>query len=109
MNIKKNCQYQFRKKNFRFHKYWIIYYTEQYPNSSEIDYATFIKAKSYQLAKTILKSKIKEEDPKIKLKAIQGFMLHKTYKNYRNLKKLSIDDWGYVRDSAFSKHKQFFI
>lgn len=107
MNHKKNCQYKFRKKDFKFHQYWIIYFTECHPDKPEIDYVTFIKAKSYQIAKVILKSKSKEENPKIKLKSIQGFMLHKTYKNYRHTQGLSIQDWENIRSSSFPNISNF--
>ena len=102
----KGSQYKFRRTEYRFYQYWIIYYTERYQNGSEKDFATFIKAKSYDLAKTILHLKLKE-DLNIKPRAIQGFMLHKGYRNARNFKKLSLSDWADVKNASFPNLNNF--
>lgn len=125
MKNKKSCQKEYRKKTFGFYQYWIIYFTEKIKNSEEKDYVAFIKAKSYYLAKVILDRKVKEDyvnsnhpNPEevtiperrrmllnIKLKAVQGFMLHKNYRNSRIQDTLSIEDWAKVKTSSFPNLK----
>jgi hypothetical protein len=102
----KGSQYTFRRVEYRFYQYWIIYYTERYQGGLEKDFATFIKAKSYDLAKTILHLKLKE-DLNIKPRAIQGFMLHKGYRNSHNFKKLSLSDWADVKNASFPNLNNF--
>jgi DNA-binding protein Fis len=97
----KSNQYKFRRTTFAFNQYWIIYYTESYSDNTEKDFAVFIKAKSYELAKIILKERVKEDDRSIKLKALNGYMLHKDYKNRSNQRHLSMTDWDSIRSTAF--------
>ena len=78
---KSNTQTKARKTVFSVVQPWIIYFTERYSDSSEKDFFTFIKARSFDSAKNILKEKSKEDDESIKIKAVQGFLLHKNYKN----------------------------
>ena len=96
-----NAQYEFRRANFSFYQYWIFYYTECYKDETEKDFVTFIKAKSYELAKNILVSKVKEDLPGTKIKSTQGYMLHKDYKNGRSNRHFSIKDWENVKASSF--------
>jgi hypothetical protein len=86
---KKTSQYKFRRKTFPFNQYWIIYYTELYSDNTEKDFAVFIKTRSYELAKIILKDRVKEDDKSIKLKAMSGYMLHKDYKKHNQSKKFN--------------------
>ena len=96
----KSIQAKFRAKTFQFHQYWNISYTEKYKNGEEKDFKTFIRAKSFSSAKKILKLRLEEEDPFIKIKAIQGFMFHKDYKS-DNGKKLGLEEWNQIRTAAF--------
>ncbi len=97
---KYNIQTKARRTHFDFHQYWNISYTERYSDGSEKDFKTFIRAKSYSLAKNLLKRRLKEDDPKIKIKAIQGFMFHKDYKSDTG-KKLGLKEWDQIKNSAF--------
>jgi len=102
-----NTQYEFRRAKFPFYQYWVFYYTECYKDKTEKDFATFIKAKSYELAKNILVSKVQEDLPGTKIKAMQGYMLHKDYKNGRSNRHFSIKDWGNVKASSFPNLSNF--
>lgn len=102
-----NCQKAFRKKVFSFSQYWLMYYTERYSDKSEKDYATFIKARSYSLAKIILLEKVKEDHPNVKVKAVLGYMLHKKYKHTNTNQLLSVSDWENIRQSAFPNVSNF--
>ena len=67
----KNIQAKYRREVFNVHQYWNINYTEKYFNGVEKDFKTFIKAKSYESAKEILGKRLLQEDPSIKVKAVQ--------------------------------------
>ena len=97
---KLNIQTKARRKHFSFHQYWNISYTERYVDGSEKDFKTFIRAKSYVLAKDVLTRRLKEDDPNIKLKAIQGFMFHNDYKSDTG-KTLGLKEWEQIKNSAF--------
>lgn len=104
----KYCQKEFRNTVFNFDQYWIISYTEIYQDKSEKDYKTFIKSKSYDLAKNILKSKLLEGD--VKIKSLQGFMLHKDYK--RSIgegisRRLDLEDWDQIKKCAYPNENDF--
>ena len=73
---KKNPQQKFRNTEFKHDQYWQLSYTERYSNGSEKDFKTIIKARSYDFAKHILILRVKEDDPLIELKAIQGYFYH---------------------------------
>ena len=102
----KSLQAKFRAKTFQFHQYWNIGYTERYKNGEEQDFKTFIRAKSFASAKKILKLRLEEEDPSIKIKAVQGFMFHKDYKS-DNGKKLGLQEWSQIRTAAFPNTSNF--
>lgn len=100
MKKKANIQSKFRKENFNFHQYWNLNYTEKYSDGTEKDFKTFIKAKSYAFAKEILIKRLREDDPKLKIKAVHGFMFHKDYHLTCN-RKLKLKDWERIRTAAF--------
>ena len=102
-----NCQTKFRKKTFPFYQYWIVYFTEKYPSGEEKDFTTFIKAKSAELVKLIIKAKADEDHSGTKVKAISIYMLHKDYKNTVTNERLSVEDWSNVRKSAFPNINNF--
>ena len=105
---KRNKQYKARRKTYQVHQYWNINYTEKYKDGSEKDFKTFIKAKSYDSAKEILRKRISETDPCIKLKAIQGFMFHKDYKPSEK-PRIRIEEWEQIRKAAFpNQHNLLF-
>jgi hypothetical protein len=103
----RNCQTHFKKTKYSFHQYWIMYYTEILEDLEEHDYISFIKAKSYNLAKIILSEKIKEDNENSKVKAISGFMFHKNYMNSRSKERLSIADWQNIKDASFPNLNNF--
>ena len=99
----KGAQYKFRRKVFDFDQYWNINYTEKYKDGSERDFKTFIRAKSYDLAKEILIEKLKDEDPSIKVKAVQGFMFHGNYKIHKN-RRLTFENWEQIKKASFPNY-----
>lgn len=101
------CQKKFRKTLFPYHQYWIVYFTEKYSDNSEKDFVTFIKAKSYELAKSILKRRVLEQDQNIKLKSVVGYLLHSKYKNTYTGDRLSLEDWDNIKQSAFPNINNF--
>mgnify|MGYP003641671171 CR=1 FL=1 len=95
-----SIQAKFRKETFSVHQYWSISYTERYEDGTEKDFKTFIKAKSYELAKHFLTKRLQEDNPFLKVKSIQGFMLHKDFKS--SIKGvMGIKQWGQVRSASF--------
>ena len=96
----RGLQAKFRRETFSTHQYWNITYTERYSHGEEKDFRIFIRAKSYKSAKQILLLRLQEDDPKIKLKAVMGFMFHKDYKS-DNGKRLGLKEWQQIRDAAF--------
>jgi len=96
---RRSIQKKFRSQKFDTHQYWNLHYTEREPNGSEKDYAVFIKAKSYELAKSILIQKSGEDNPDIKIKAIQGAMFHKTYRDDNG--RLTTERWAQIREASF--------
>lgn len=108
MSRKKNFQYIARRTNYSVHQYWNINYTEKYQDESEKDFKTFIKAKSYESAKEILLKRLREDNPDIKIKAIQGFMFHKNYKAC-DKPRLRIEEWEQIRKASFpNQHNVLF-
>lgn len=102
-----NSQTKFRKKTFPFYQYWIVYFTEKYPSGEEKDFTTFIKAKSAELVRLIIKAKVDEDQSGTKTKAISVYMLHKDYINTVTNTTLSVEDWSNVRKSAFPNINNF--
>jgi transcriptional regulator with GAF, ATPase, and Fis domain len=100
MKKPKNIQYKFRRQLFDVDQYWNINYTEKYSNGSELDFKTFIKAKSYVLAKDTLSKRTAQEGLGIKIKAVHGFMFHKKYKNANNVR-LRVKEWDQIRTASF--------
>jgi len=97
----KSIQKKFRNTVFQHHQYWSICYTERYKDGSEKDFTTFIKAKSYELAKHLLITRLTEDDPHMKVKSIQGFMMHKDFKPSSKKRKLGIKEWEQIRSASF--------
>lgn len=95
----KSIQKKFRSQKFDTHQYWNLHYTERKPDGTEEDYVVFIKAKSYDLAKSILIQKIGEDIPNVKVKAIQGAMFHKTYRCDNG--PLTLERWSQIREASF--------
>ena len=100
MSKKGNIQSKFRKQTFTVSQFWNINYTEVYENDTESDYKTFIKAKSYMEAKRILKQRLAEEEPPVKIKSVQGFMFHKAYKGLDKLR-IGQKEWEQIRNASF--------
>ena len=100
MKKNKNIQAKFRRQYFRTDQYWNINYTEYYQNGLESDFKTFIKARSYESAKDFLRKRLSEDNSGVKIKAVQGFMFHKNYKNANNVK-LRIKEWEQIRAASF--------
>ena len=105
---KKNIQYQARRQTFQVHQYWNLNYTEKYADGSEKDFKTFIKAKSYNLAKEMLLKRLREDDPNIKIKAVHGFLFHKNYKPVQK-RNLTLKEWEQIRKASFpNQHNVLF-
>tara|TARA_Y100001938_G_C8086320_1_gene432283 strand:+ start:38 stop:1078 length:1041 start_codon:yes stop_codon:yes gene_type:complete len=100
MSRKKNFQYKARRTVYHVDQYWNINYTEKYSDGTEKDFKTFIKAKSYAFAKEILLKRLREDDPSIKIKAVQGFMFHKGYCSVEK-SHLKAKDWEQIRNASF--------
>ena len=103
---KNNSQYHFSKKTFLYNQFWIVYYTEVHKSGEQQDFATFIKAKSHELCGLILKKKVKEDNPNVKIKSLRIFMLHKDFIS-KGSKKLGPVDWSYVHRSCFPNLNNF--
>jgi transposase len=102
MSRKKNRkQYHFARKTFSYNQFWISYYTEVYEDESQQDFATFIKAKSSRLAKSILIKKSKEDNPSVKIKSARIYMLHKDFVRKSSKRRLDISDWSDVQNCHF--------
>jgi hypothetical protein len=102
MSRKKNRkQYHFARKTFSYNQFWISYYTEVYEDESQQDFATFIKAKSSGLAKSILIKKSKEDNPSVKIKSARIYMLHKDFVRKSSKRRLDISDWSDVQNCHF--------
>lgn len=102
----KNRQAIYRRTNFKSAQYWNINYTEKYSSGLEKDFKTIIFAKSYELAIHILRSRLEEDHPNIKVKAVQGFMFHKNYHSSSN-GRLGIKEWEQIRKSSFPNENNF--
>jgi|TARA_B110001454_G_C12721818_1_gene435027 hypothetical protein len=94
-------QKKFRGEKFNFAQYWNLNYTEKYKDGSESDFKVFVKAKSYIIAKEILRIKLREDDSAVKIKAVQGFMFHKDYTTGSQRKKLGVKEWEQIRRASF--------
>lgn len=99
----KGSQYKFRREVFDFDQYWNINYTEKYKDGSEKDFKTFIRSKSYDLAKKILIEKLNAEDSHVKVKAVQGFMFHGNYKIHNN-RRLTFENWEQIKKASFPNY-----
>ena len=94
-------QQKFRSTEFKLDQYWQISYTERYKNGLEKDFKTIIKAKSFSFAKHILQLRLSEDDPSIKIKAVQGYMFHKGYTLSPHRKPLGLKEWEEIHASCF--------
>lgn len=103
---KTNRQAEYRRTTFKSAQYWNINYTERYSAGNEKDFKTIIFAKSYELALHILRSRLHEDDPSIKIKAVQGFMFHKKYHSSSN-GRLGLKEWEQIRKSSFPNENNF--
>lgn len=106
MRKKISNQKKFRRKKFSVDQYWNMHYTEMYKDKTEKDFKSFIKAKSYDLAKKILKKKIIEDNPNTKVKAIIGYMFHGKYKRSDNIK-LSLSNWEQIKLASYPNINNF--
>ena len=102
----KNPQAAYRRELFNASQYWNINYTEEYSSGVEKDFKTVISAKSYQLAIRILETRLKEDNPLIKVKSVQGFMFHKEYRSV-NSGKLRVKNWEQIRKASFPNENNF--
>lgn len=97
--MKNKTQKKLSQKKFSFDQYWSIHYTECDQSNEEFDYKSIIKARSKARANAILISKIKEDNPSHKIKAIQTFMLR--FNGSINGLKINLEDWSHIRQCAF--------
>lgn len=99
MSKNKKNQQKFRKISFSYDQFWSVHFTEVYQDKTEKDYKTIIKAKSFDLAKKILKNKIKEDNSGHSVKSVLIYMLHKG--SVINNLKLNITDWAHIHNASF--------
>tara|TARA_R110002153_G_scaffold5754_7_gene26643 strand:+ start:4876 stop:5730 length:855 start_codon:yes stop_codon:yes gene_type:complete len=96
---KKLIQSKVKNVKFQFDQYWSIKYIEVDPNSKQSDYKVIIKARSSDLARSILKIKCKETNPHCKIKGVSINMLHSN--STINGLRLTLKDWECVKESSF--------
>jgi hypothetical protein len=94
MSVKK-----YKNKVFHFNQYWNVHYTEVYGDKTEKDYKVIIKARSLNYAKEILLSKVKEDNPTHKVKALQIYMFRKG--TAINHLRLNLTDWDKIKKASF--------
>lgn len=99
MPKKVSTQQKHRRGKYSYDQFWSVHYTEVFSNKKERDYKVIIKAKSSDLAKKILKCKVKEDEPQHSIKSISIFMLRKDG-SLNNLK-LNLTDWEHIHKAAF--------
>ena len=101
MKKKTKSQAIFKRQKFDYAQYWLLNYTTICSDSTKKYYKAFIKAKSYFLAKEILRMKLIEDggDEKLKSQSIYGDMMHAKYR--MNQQRLTIEDWANIKQSAF--------
>ena len=94
-------QKEVRTKKFSHNQYWCVSYTECYTTGAERDFKTIIKARSSQLAKEILISRLKEDKNFLKVRSVTTSMVHNCWHIADLRKKLSIKQWAAIRNIAF--------
>lgn len=99
MPKKTSTQAKLRKEKYTYDQFWAIHYTEVFENKSERDYKVIIKAKSSDLAKKILKDKVKEDNSNHSIKSVAIFMFRKNG-SLNNLK-LNLTDWAHIHNASF--------
>ena len=104
---KKTIQSIARKKIYSTVQPWIIYFTERYADQQEKDFFTFVKAKSANMARTILVDKLKDDDSTVIVKSLQVFLLHKNYRNRKTGQTLDIENWGKIHEASFPNVPNF--
>ena len=97
--IMSKTQKKARNTKYQFDQYWAIHYTEVFLNLKERDYKVIIKARSAELAKSILKKKVKEDNSRNKITNLQIYMLKP--KMALNKLRLTIGDWKHVHQASF--------
>lgn len=95
----KHIQYKLLKTTFSYDQYWSIVYTQVFGDNTEKDYRSIVKARSAELARNTLYTKIKEDHPRSKLKSVTIVMLR--HQGYINRLMLNIEDWEHIKNSAF--------
>ena len=101
----------FREKKFSIDNYWKMTYTLYKNKSAEDVYVSIIKARSFSFAKEALEDKVKEDNPKIKIKNIRGLMFHPDFKFERSSSdeenKINMEDWENIRNCCFPNQNNY--
>tara|TARA_B100000085_G_scaffold221196_1_gene206099 strand:- start:4554 stop:4964 length:411 start_codon:yes stop_codon:yes gene_type:complete len=104
-------QAKFRLKRFSCDQYWKLTYTLFKNKSAEDIFVSVVKSRSYEFAKKILIEKIKDDDPNIKIKNINGWMFHKNFLFNRSTKKdlnlINIKDWEDIKKCSFPNENNY--
>ena len=104
-------QSKFRLKRFSCDQYWKFTYTIFKNKSAEDIFVSVVKARSYDFAKSILTQKLKEDDPNINVKNINGWMFHSNFNFNRsankNLNLINIKDWQDIRKCSFPNENNY--
>lgn len=100
IKMKNNKKYhKLKKEKYSFDQYWSVFFTERKPDGEEVDYKTIIKARSLELVKDILIKKVREAEPRLKVKSLQINLLRR--KSSINNLRLNLKDWEHVKNCAF--------
>jgi hypothetical protein len=86
-------------QSYDYGHYWRVQYKETRSNGEKNNFKTIIYCRSKTFALKILKKKTKEDNPgaTVSCVEIQRIGAHSRF----NDKKLSINDWFYVRNASF--------
>ena len=94
-------QSEVRKKKFAHDHYWCIGYTQLYHQGEERDFRVIIKARSSELAKEILKTRLLDDDNFKKTRSITCSMIHECWYISTLRKPLTIGQWESIRNVSF--------
>ena len=101
---REHLQKTFNSQELEYDVYWFVYFTWVYPDKTEKDFKTVIKAYSSENAKELLLDKINRDEKGSFLKSTKTYRIHSRYNlghHYNKDKKLSIEQWEAIRGSAF--------
>ena len=104
MKKKPHPQTVYKKEELDYDVYWFVYFTWVYQDKTQKDFKTVIKAYSSENAKEILLNKVKRDSKGSVIKCANTYRIHSRYNlshHYNKDKKLSLEQWEAVRETAF--------